>query len=295
MNKSIRQHQTKDGFILEYSIVGQGEPVLVLHGGHSSCYGELGRNELTARHFSVITPSRPGYGRTSKELGESLIVACDSYIELLDELQIPQVNVIAMSAGGPSGIHLASRFPNRVRSLVLQSAVTQCWLNPDDKLYKFSQFLFRPPIEKYVWTIIRLLNKLFPSFLLSNMIPSFSKLPKEEVLPQINDADRRKFKSIIAQQRSGHGFLIDLVHTGKDATSALAAIKCPTLIMHSIHDASVSVDHARHASRLIPNSRLCELDLWGHLIWLGTGADEMNRQLFSFLEAANDHQQSANS
>ncbi|WP_442602154.1 alpha/beta fold hydrolase [Paenibacillus sp. KN14-4R] len=295
MNKSIRQHQTKDGFILEYSIVGQGEPVLVLHGGHSSCYGELGSNELAARHFSVITPSRPGYGRTSKELGESLIVACDSYIELLDELQIPQVNVIAMSAGGPSGIHLAYRFPHRVRSLVLQSAVTQCWLSPDDKLYKFAQFLFRPPLEKYVWAMIRLLNKLFPSFLFRNMIPSFSKLPKEKVLPQINDADRRKFKSIIAQQRSGHGFLIDLVHTGKDATSALAAIKCPTLIMHSIHDASVSVDHARHAGRLIPNSRLCELDLWGHLIWLGTGADEMNRQLFSFLEAANDHQQSANS
>ncbi|MGI2296003.1 alpha/beta fold hydrolase [Paenibacillus sp. GXUN7292] len=286
MNKSIRQHQTKDGFMLEYSIVGQGEPVLVLHGGHSSCYAELGSNELAAHHFSVITPSRPGYGKTSKELGESLIVACDSYIELLDELQIPQVHVIAMSAGGPSGIHLASRFPDRVRSLVLQSAVTRCWIKPDDKLYKSAQMLFRPPTEKFVWAMIRLLNKLFPSFLLSNMLPSFTKLPKKKVLPQINNADRRKFKSLIAQQRSGHGFLIDLVHTSKDANSALAAIKCPTLIMHSIHDASVSVDHAYHAKRLIPNAQLCELDLWGHLIWLGPGAEEMNRQLFSFLEAA---------
>jgi pimeloyl-ACP methyl ester carboxylesterase len=296
MDKSIRQYQTKAGLILEYSIVGQGEPVMVLHGGHSSCYEELGSNELAARHFTVITPSRPGYGRTSKEFGDSsLIVTCDSYIELLDELHIPQVNIIAISAGGPSGIHMASRFPHRVRSLVLQSAVTQCWLSPDDKLYKSAQFLFRPPAEKYVWAMIRLLNKLFPSFLFSNMITSFSKLPKEKVLPQISDADRKKFKSMIAQQRSGHGFLIDLVHTGKDMTSALAAIKCPALIMHSIHDASVSVDHARYARQLIPNARLCELDIWGHLIWLGTGADEMNRQLVSFLEAANDHQQSAKS
>lgn len=290
MNKSVHQYQAKDGFIIEYSIVGQGEPVLVLHGGHSSCNGELGSNELVAHHFSVITPSRPGYGRTSKELGQSLIVACDSYIELLDALEIPKVNVIAVSAGGPSGIHLASRFPNRIRSLVLQSAVTQCWLSPGDKQYKAAQFLFRPPTEKYVWATIRLLNKLFPSFLLSKMIPSFSELPKEKVLPQMNDADRKKFSSIIAEQRSGHGFLIDLIHTGEDTTAALAAIKCPTLIMHSIHDASVSVDHARHASRLIPNSRLCELELWGHLIWLGTGVDEMNRQLFAFLETAGNHQ-----
>lgn len=294
MNRTIRQHQTKDGFILEYSMVGDGEPVLVLHGGHSNCYEDLGGSELAAYPFSVITPSRPGYGRTSRELGESIIVACDAYIGLLDELQIPQIHVIAISAGGPSGIHLASRFPHRVRSLVLQSAVTQCWLNPDHKLYKSAQFLFRPPIEKYVWAIIRLMNTLFPAFLLSSMIPSFSKLPKEKVLPKISVADRRKFKSMIALQRSGHGFLIDLLHTSQDADSELAAIKCPALIMHSVHDSSVSVDHARHAHRIIPNSQLCELDLWGHLIWIGTGADEMNRQLFSFLKTANDHQPSAN-
>ncbi len=289
MNRVVRQYRTRDGFNLEYSIVGQGEPVLVLHGGHSNCHEPLGgSDEIAARHFSVITPSRPGYGRTSKELGESLTVACDSYIELLDELQIPQVHAIAISAGGPSGIHLASRFPHRVRSLVLQSAVTRRWLGPEHKRYKFARFLFRPPVEKYVWATIRLLNKLFPAFLLSGMIPSFSQLPKEEVLPQISDADRSKFALMIARQRSGHGFLIDLAHTSADTTSTLAAIKCPTLIMHSIHDASVSVDHAHHALRLIPNARFCELDLWGHLIWLGTGADEMNRQLFSFLEAASD-------
>lgn len=284
MNRSVHQHRTKNGFILEYSIVGQGEPVLVLHGGHSSCDEELGSSELVAGHFSVITPSRPGYGSTSKELGESLVVACDSYIELLDELRIPQVHVIAISAGGPSGIHLAARFPSRVRSLVLQSAVTQRWLNPDHKLYKSAQLLFRPPIEKYVWAMTRFLNKRCPSFLFNRMIPSFSKLPKGEVLRQISDEDRKKFKNMIARQRSGHGFLIDLVHTGRDATQALAAIECPTLIMHSIYDASVSVEHARHACRFIPNARLCELDIWGHLIWLGTGADEMNRQLFSFLK-----------
>ncbi len=290
MDTSIRRHRTKDGFTLEYGRVGQGEPVLVLHGGHSSCYEELGGNGLETRGFSVITPSRPGYGRTSRELGVSLAAACDSYIGLLDELRISKIHVIAISAGGPSGIHLASRFPHRVRSLVLQSAVTRRWLSPDLKLYKSARILFRPPIEKYVWSMIRLMNRLFPNFLFSSMRPSFSLLPKKEVLPQIGDADRGKFKSMIARQRSGYGFLIDLVHTGEEAASALAAIKCPTLIMHSLHDASVSVEHARHAHRLIPNSRLCELELWGHLIWLGKGADEMNRQLYSFLESVNEAQ-----
>ncbi|EFM10807.1 alpha/beta hydrolase fold protein [Paenibacillus curdlanolyticus YK9] len=285
MENRNRQSTNKDGFSVEYSIVGEGEPVLVLHGGHSNCDEELGYNELIAHGYAVITPSRPGYGRTSKELGRTIMTACDAYIELLDALHIAQVHVIAISAGGPSGIHLASRYPTRVKSLVLQSAVAQCWLTPDDQLYKFSQIMFRPSIERYVWGVIRVVNRLFPSFLFKTMIASLSKLPKEKVLPQISSDDRRQFRRMLNRQRSGHGFLMDLAQTGHDLTSVLVSIHCPTLILHSIHDAAVPLEHARNAHQQINDSQLWELDSWGHLIWLGTGADGMYERLFTFLKS----------
>jgi len=284
MERSIHQHLTRKGYKLEYSLVGSGEPVLILHGGHSNCHEELGYAHLVAHGFRVITPSRPGYGNTSAELGQSIMTACEAYIELLNELQVPKAHILAMSAGGPSGIYLASRYPNRVKSLILQSAVSHTWLSPGDKLYRLARTMFRPSAEKYMWASLRLMNKLFPRVLFNGMIPSFSSLPKEKALLQISGEDRRHFKHMINRQRSGRGFLIDLEQTRHDLTSELASIQSPTLIMHSIHDASVPVEHARHAHRTIPNARLCELDTWGHLIHLGAGADVMYEQLLSFLD-----------
>ncbi|UKS25940.1 alpha/beta hydrolase [Paenibacillus sp. HWE-109] len=285
MDRKTHRYTTKDGFTVEYSSVGQGEPVLIMHGGHSSCNEELGYRELLENGYAIITPSRPGYGNTSKELGEDVITACEAYVELLDNLRLPQIHIIAISAGGPSGIHFASRYPQRVKSLTLQSAVSHRWLTPEDKLYKSAQTMFRPSNEKYLWALMRLMNKLVPSLLFKSMIASFSQLQPEQVLPQISGEDRRQFKNMLNRQRSGHGFLIDLALTGHDLTSVLSAIQCPTLIMHSIHDATVSVEHARHAHRHIPNAELCELDSWGHLIWLGKGAPAMFHKLFTFLDS----------
>lgn len=284
MERSIHQHLTRKGYTLEYSLVGSGEPVLILHGGHSNCHEELGYAHLVAHGFRVITPSRPGYGNTSAELGQSIMTACEAYIELLNELQVPQAHILAMSAGGPSGICLASRSPSRIKSLILQSAVSRCWLSPGDQAYRVARIMFRPSAEKYVWATLRCMNKFAPGVLLNSMIPSFSKLPKEKVLPLISGEDRRQFKNMIDRQRSGHGFLIDLEQSRHDLTSELASIRCPALIMHSIHDASVPLEHARLAYGTIPNARLCELDSWGHLIWLGAGTDVMCGQLLSFLD-----------
>ncbi len=54
-------------------------------------------------------------------------------MELLNQLRIQKVHVIAMSAGGPTGMMFASLYPERVRTLTLQSAVTMEWLKPKDK------------------------------------------------------------------------------------------------------------------------------------------------------------------
>lgn len=90
---------TFDGSTLEYSVTGKGTPILVMHGGHSNCYEEFGYTALIEQGYSIITPSRPGYRRTSKEIGKSLANACRFYVKLLDHLQIDSVHVIAISAG----------------------------------------------------------------------------------------------------------------------------------------------------------------------------------------------------
>ncbi|MFI2128697.1 alpha/beta fold hydrolase [Lysinibacillus fusiformis] len=275
------------GISIEYSIIGKGEPIFVLHGGHSNCREEFGYRALVENGFSVITPSRPGYGRTSKEMGKSLSVACEYYSELLCYLNIRKVHLLAISAGGPSGIYFAARYPEKVCSFTLQSAVTKEWLTPKKKEYKAAKLLFHPDTEKYTWKLISVLNNVFPRFIFKLMFSSFSKLKYSEAREKFCKEDIEAIRKMNNRQRSGNGFLIDITNIGEISNIVLQAVSCPTLIMHSKYDGSVSLKHAYFAHENILSSELCLLDTWGHLIWLGNSSNETDKKIITFLEAHN--------
>ena len=105
--------QTSKGPI-EYTLQGSGPVVLVCHGTSSNCFSTEQAVPLVEAGFSVLTPSRPGYGRTPLEVGRSAAQAAQALVALLDSLQIPTCSVLAISGGGPTGVALAAGFPERV-------------------------------------------------------------------------------------------------------------------------------------------------------------------------------------
>lgn len=274
---------TTDFGFLEYSIMGKGEPILVMHGGHSNCDEEFGYNPLIKQGYSLLTPSRAGYGKTSKVIGRNLDTACRAYRQLLERLRIDQVHVLAISAGGPSGIRFCSMYPELVKTLTFQSAVTKEWLTTKEREYKAAMILFRPEIEKFTWKLLRRISKIAPKLSFKYMSSSFSKLSYSEIIKMIQTNDINKFVQMIHRQRSGEGFLIDLSQTSEVQPVELEKISCPTLILHCFHDAAVPIEHALHAHRLIKGSQLIIVDTWGHLIWLGEGSEEVNQRVIEFL------------
>ena len=56
---------------IEYRLSGtlDGPVALVLHGGHMSAQVDLGEATFHKLGYTVITPSRPGYGRTPLTAG----------------------------------------------------------------------------------------------------------------------------------------------------------------------------------------------------------------------------------
>jgi pimeloyl-ACP methyl ester carboxylesterase len=286
--KRITEVYKNDELSIEYSIINKGGiPILVMHGGHSNCNEEFGYTELEELGYSILTPSRSGYGKTSSNNRSNLSMVCNSYIELLNDLKLDKVHVIGISAGGPSAIYLTSKYQERVKSLTLQSAVSKEWLTTKDKEYKVANVIFHPSLEKYTWKLLSSMIKLFPKFIFKQMAPSFSKLSYAKIKSHMSDGDINKFKEMIGRQRSGQGFLIDLSQTSNITLSDLQSIQCPTLIFHSRNDGLVSIEHAYNAHNNIPNSKLYILNTWGHLIWLGQGVEEMNIELFDFLHTNN--------
>lgn len=284
MKRRIEKYST-NGLTLEYSIIGVGDPIFVMHGGHSNCREEFGYKALIENGFSIITPSRAGYGGTSKEIGESLSTACEYYMKLLNHLKLIKVHLVAISAGGPSGIYFASKYPELVCSLTLQSAVTKEWLTPKDKELKAAKLLFRPKTEKYTWKLISIMNNLFPRFIFNQMFPSFSKLSLGEAKEILGTEDIEQIRKMNNRQRSGDGFFIDLAQINELTIENLQAICCPTLIMHSKHDGSIPLEHPYLAHEKIPAAELCLLDTWGHLIWLGKSSKETDEILIKFLKS----------
>lgn len=103
---------------------GAGTPVVLLHGGGPGATGvsNYARNiGALAKHFRVIVPDLPGYGRSSKQLDHSdpfgdLAFAIRG---LLDELGIDTAHVVGNSYGGAAALRLAMDRPDKVDRLIL--------------------------------------------------------------------------------------------------------------------------------------------------------------------------------
>jgi pimeloyl-ACP methyl ester carboxylesterase len=102
-----------------YEVHGQGEPMLLLHGG----MGSSGRLEYQIDYFAdmyqVIAPDCRGRGRTlDSHQPITYDLMADDMIKLLDHLDIDSCYIIGYSDGGNIGLIMSNRNPERVTKLV---------------------------------------------------------------------------------------------------------------------------------------------------------------------------------
>jgi pimeloyl-ACP methyl ester carboxylesterase len=105
-----------------YEIHGQGEPLLLLHGGLGSIdmFGPV--LPTLAEHREVIGVDLHGHGRTT--LGDrkiDLVDMGDDMAMILGRIGYEQVDVMGYSLGGGVAFRLAVQYPRKVRRLVLVS------------------------------------------------------------------------------------------------------------------------------------------------------------------------------
>lgn len=267
---------------LEYSIYGRGEPILFLHGGHSNANESLTHKHIDTKKFILITPSRPGYGNTTLADNKTPINASCQIMEMMDILGFNKFSVIGISAGGLTAIALVSLNQHRVSKFVLVSSISKKWMKPTDSIYKMGKILFSPTIEGFTWGMLRLGLKLFPRIVIKIMGNALSDI-KIDALSSMEVLD---MKTLLNNQRSKKGFVTDMTH--ELDCNFLQKIMTPTLIVHSINDKSVAVEHARYAHQNIKNSQLVLLEnKWGHLIWVGKESKMNIGFILDFLTTGN--------
>lgn len=262
--------QTASG-IIEYTMVGNGPAVLVLHGtlgGYDQT--EIMASILDTSANTFIFVSRPGYLRTPLATGATFTEQAEAYVALLDELGIDQVAVVATSGGGPSALQFALHYPERCWGLVLLAA------NADARVGDTNESRMTEPREPSAFLINILLSDMTSWLTLraSQIMPRqvlALTVGEENVTEVMNDEDKRaSFTELInsiallSQRREGtlndgKQFLTFTDHPFENITT-------PTLILYGTEDNFVSSSEQVYLAETLPNSEYIEIEGGTHFM-----------------------------
>lgn len=113
-----------NGLKMYYEIHGEGEPVVMLHGAFMTITGWADWVKELSKTRKVIAVEMQGHGRTADiKRDMSFENLADDVAALLDHLKIPSADVIGYSMGGGVAMQTAIRHPEKVRKVVVISAV----------------------------------------------------------------------------------------------------------------------------------------------------------------------------
>jgi len=279
---------------IEYTIHGESGPfVAVMHGGPGG-YDQTAAlfSDLYNEDLRILSWSRPGYIRTPLRVGRTFAEQADAFAALLDALGIENTAVLAYSAGGPPAIYFAVNYPDRIRALILECAVTGKYAVNNNNIREqifFGHLMFHDPA---LWLSDIMANHV-PWLVGRSAIKMESSLEEDEVWKVLSHImhDERKEKVLMALIRSmspsrlrKRGMKNDMKQLSRITDLPLEKIKTPTLIIHGTDDFDVPVAHARTAVQSIPSAELYLVKGGFHILALADAAHEITKKKAMFLK-----------
>jgi 2-hydroxy-6-oxonona-2,4-dienedioate hydrolase len=254
--------QTAQGPVA-FSAGGQGAPVLAIHGaggGHDQ--GRLLAEAFLPDRYRWIAPSRFGYPGSPMPVDPSTAAQADAFAELLDELGMDRVTILAMSGGVPPALQLALRHPERVQGLILLSLAPYAPLTAEDQELPVPLWLYDAlfATDLPLWAVLRLSPRV--------LAPMFDA--RAELTAQMTGEEGAFLDAMIAaflpvtERRAG------LANEGAaiDPAAAIepAEIRAPVLIVHARDDRITPFSTATFTADRLPGAQLLALDTGGHLL-----------------------------
>lgn len=254
---------------IEYALAGNGPPVLVVHGaGGGYDQGLEFAQPLVNSGFRIIALSRFGYLRTPLPTDASASAQADAHACLLDALNIRRAAIVGASAGAPSSMQLALRYPDRCSAMVLlvpAAYVPRPGNAPPMQTPAGTKFLFDTALKSdfLFWAATRLAR--------STVIRAILATPPVVVENASADEQARVGKvleHILPVSPRRLGLLNDAAITSALPRYELERIAVPTLVISVADDMFGTFDGARYTAEHLPHARFVGYPNGGHL-WVG--------------------------
>jgi pimeloyl-ACP methyl ester carboxylesterase len=251
MDASRVQTVALDDFEMSYETRGDGEPLVLLHGGTGiGANWDLVFDEPPAG-YRLIIPDLRGHGASTNPSGEITIqqLALD-VLALLDHLGLARASAIGMSLGAKTLLHVATLRPARLETMVLVSAA--------------------PYFPAQARAIMRQVDPEHQSEAAWQKMRQWHKHGDQQILALW------RMVNAFADSYTDHSF----------TPPHLATIRARTLIVHGDRDPLYPVSLALGMYEAIPRSYLWVVPDGGHCPIFGEAAPVFRETALQFLRAA---------
>lgn len=237
-----------NGLSLGFIQKGEGESLILLHGGVSdSRYWQTHIDSLS-KGFNVIAWDAPGCGVSDDPPKNfSLADYADSLAGLIDHLEIEHSHILGLSFGGGLAIALYERYPEIPQTLILVSAYAGWGASlPKDEVSKRVHHAG----EQANMDRDSVSEEWLPSLLSSSATPEMKQRVK-----------------LVIQDFHPEGMLVMLnAFADADLRDVLPNISVPTLLLYGEEDVRSPIYVAKELDELIPTSKLIVIPGTGHLV-----------------------------
>lgn len=245
-----RGEAVHDGVRLVWEETGEGDAVLLIHGLGYDRRGWGPALDILADRFRVVTFDNRGVGESDAPPGpySTAEMAADAKA-VLDDAGVGQAHVVGTSLGGMIAQEFASRYPERVGSLVLNAttpAGAEAFAMPERSVERFAAFADDPSLEN--------LRGLVENSLSDWTVASRPQLVEQIFRYRLDHLPR--LEPWLAQAAAGRTF---------SSIAALPMLTTPTLVIHGIDDNVVDYRNAELLTQAIPGAELVLVPHMGHL------------------------------
>jgi len=248
-----------DGRAYHLIEMGEGPPVLFLHGGGPGCtaWSDFAVvAPLFARDRRCLMPDLLQYGRSDKSpiQGPMWDFHAHSIVGLLDALRVDRPDIVCNSWGGTIALCLAATYPDRVRSLTITGSMPVFYgplapLPENGRRGRNARDVYyggEGPTKEKMRALIARLEWYNPDL-----------LPDETVEMRYRQSLDPGEMALAARSDSPRG-------DWQDLTQALGQVACPTLFCWGMNDAFLQPDYPLMLSRMVQRGQVHILDAASH-------------------------------
>jgi len=242
-----------EGRRLRYVDMGEGAPLVLVHGTGGAWQSWLLNIEALARRHRVIAVDLPGFGQSDPlPAAPNMSAYAASIAALLDQLGLARVTILGHSLGGVAAMRFVLEHPERTASLILldgggmELKAVRLRLVVGS-LVVFNALMGRPSVVRAMVRRPRLRRAMMAGFVRDPAIATA--------------ALAHEMMSVFASP----GLVKALMSAARDDVAQHAErVTAPTLLLWGEKDPVVPVASARKLAATLPNARLTTFPGVGH-------------------------------